>query len=233
MCTELGPDLTTIGNDMQPDLPDVLAPLAAVLDRYGYVAVVGVVMVESFGIPAPGQTILIVAGVFAATGHLNIAVVVALGALAAMVGDSISYLVGRSGGRPLVLRVGRYVLLTEKRLDRAEAFSRRHGRKVVVLARFVDGLRQVNGIVAGLVRMPFGRFITWNAVGATVWAILFSGLGYLGGAHLDTLFAYVRLYRGPLLLILGALVIGLVVRWVVRRNIIRRNTRRTTVPRTA
>jgi membrane protein DedA with SNARE-associated domain len=203
---------------MRLSLPDALAPIGAGLDQYGYLAMVAVVMVESFGIPAPGQTILIVAGVYAATGHLNIVVVAVLGLLAAVGGDSLGYLIGRAGGRRLVLRVGRYVLLTEKRLDRAESFSRRHGRKVVVVARFVDGPRQLNGIVAGLVKMPFGRFVGWDAVGATVWAALFSGLGYLGGAHLNTLYDAILRYRGLVLAVLGVLVAGLVIRWARHRH---------------
>ena len=173
---------------MQPDLPDVLVPLGGVVDRYGYLAVVGLIMVESFGVPAPGQTMLIVAGACAATGRLDVAAVVTLGVFAAVAGDSLGYLIGRTGGRPLVLRLGRYVWLTDKRLTRVEDLSRRHGRKIVVVARYVDGLRQVNGVVAGVVRMPFGRFLGWDVLAATTWVVVFTGVGYLGGVHLDAVF---------------------------------------------
>jgi membrane protein DedA with SNARE-associated domain len=201
---------------MHTDVPDVLSPLGAILDRYGYGAVVCLVMVESFGIPAPGQTMLIMAGASAATGHLDLSTVIALGALAATGGDSLSYVVGRSGGRPLVLRVGRHMLLTDDRLARAESISLRHGRKVVAAARFVDGPRQLNGVVAGLVQMPFKLFLVWNATGALVWATLFTSLGYLGGAHLHMLYADVRLYLRPLFLVFSALITGLTIRWALR-----------------
>jgi membrane protein DedA with SNARE-associated domain len=213
---------------VQPDLPDVLVPLGSVLDRYGYLAVVGMIMVESFGIPAPGQTMLIVAGACAATGRLDLAAVIALAVLAAIAGDCLAYLLGRTGGRPLVLRLGRYVWLTEKRLVRVEDLFRRHGRKIVVVARFVDGLRQVNGVVAGVVRMPFGRFLGWDALAAALWAAVFSGVGYLGGVHLDALFGFARAHRVPLLLGLAVLVGALVVRRVARRR-----ARRAPVPSVA
>jgi membrane protein DedA with SNARE-associated domain len=196
------------------------------VDRYGYLAVVGLIMVESFGIPAPGQTMLIVAGACAATGRLDIAAVAALAVFAAVAGDCLAYLLGRTGGRPLVLRLGRYVWLTEKRLARVEELSRRHGRKIVFTARFVDGLRQVNGIVAGTVRMPFRSFLVWDALAAVVWVAVFGGVGYLGGVHLDAIFDFAGTYRVPLLIGLAVLVGALVLRRVLRC----RSRRRDRVP---
>jgi membrane protein DedA with SNARE-associated domain len=87
-------------------------------------------------------------------------IVVALVAfLAAMIGDSLGSLIGRATGRPLVLRFGRYVRLTPQRLDRVKAFMTRHDAKIVVIARLVEGLRQLNGIVAGVSRMPWPRIV--------------------------------------------------------------------------
>jgi membrane protein DedA with SNARE-associated domain len=199
-------------------LPGIVGTLAPVLDRYGYLAVVGLVFVESFGIPAPGQTVLIVAGAYAGAGHLNVVLVAVLGMLAAVVGDSLGYLIGRLGGRRLVLRFGRYVGLNEQRLEQVEGFFDRHGAKIVAVARFVDGARQFNGVVAGMVRMPWPRFLVFNALGAVLWAGIWTTVGYFAGSHVDAIYEQVHRYQLYVLIGLGCLVVGLVAYFLVRRR---------------
>ena len=99
-----------------PELPGVLASLAPILNSYGYLAVGGVLFLEDFGIPVPGETILIAAAVYAGAGSLNIAVVAGIAVLAAVAGDNVGFAIGHLGGRRLVERFGRYVLLTPARL---------------------------------------------------------------------------------------------------------------------
>ncbi|GAA4235876.1 membrane protein DedA with SNARE-associated domain [Streptosporangium album] len=113
----------------------------------GYLAVGALLFVEDFGVPTPGETILIAAAVYAGAGQLNI-VVVAVAVAAAVAGDNLGYLIGRTGGRAFIHRWGRYILLPPQRFHRAERFFARHGGKVVTVARFVEGLRQANGIIA-------------------------------------------------------------------------------------
>jgi membrane protein DedA with SNARE-associated domain len=125
------------------ELPGFLANMTPLLDRWGYLAVAAVVGVESFGVPAPGQTIMIAAAVYAGAGRLNIAGVIAVAFVAAVVGDNIGYLIGRNGGRRVVTRYGRYVLLTPERFARAEKYFVARGGRIVVAARFIDGLRQL------------------------------------------------------------------------------------------
>jgi membrane protein DedA with SNARE-associated domain len=125
-----------------PVLPGFLGSLAPLLSHYGYWAVAGLVLVEDFGVPAPGETVLIAAAIYAGAGRLNVVVVGVIGLAAPVIEDNIGYAIGHVGGRPLVLRFGRYVLLTPQRLDSAERFFTRHGGKVVTVARFVEGLRQ-------------------------------------------------------------------------------------------
>lgn len=146
-------------------LPGFLATLAPLLDHWGYLSVGFLLFIEDFGVPAPGETVLIAASVYAGAGRLNIVAVAVVGFVAAVLGDNVGYAIGRFGGRALVLRFGRYVWLTEERLARAESFFTRHGGKIVVVARFVEGLRQANGIVAGITRMHWLRF--WSS---TPWA---------------------------------------------------------------
>ncbi|GAA0360466.1 DedA family protein [Actinoallomurus spadix] len=172
---------------MAPPLPGPLAHLAPVLDQYGYAAVGVLVFAEDFGIPVPGETILVAASVYAGAGRLNIVVLGVIAVAAAVAGDNVGYLIGRTGGCALVRRWGRYVLLTPERLRRAEDFFARHGGKVVTIARFVEGFRQANGILAGIIGMRWPRFLAFNVLGAVLWAGLWTGLGYAAGTHIGAI----------------------------------------------
>lgn len=202
---------------MSSQLPGFLNSLSSVLDRYGYLALVGVVSVEGVGIPAPGQIILIAAGVYAASGQLNLAAVLISALLAAVIGDNLGYAIGHFGGRPLVRRFGRYVLLTEDRVAATERFFRGRGNTVVLVGRFVDGLRQAIGIVAGMAQMQWKRFLTYNVVGAILWVVLWVLLGYLAQTHIGTIYAKFQQYQTYVLVALGVVVIALVTRWAYRR----------------
>src|ERR1700682_1775228 len=106
-------------------LPGVFGHVQPLLEHYGYLAVGGLVLVEDFGVPVPGETILIAAAVFAGAGQMNIAVVILVAIAGAIIGDNIGFLIGHFGGRPLVERFGRYIFLTPERLDRTEEFFNR------------------------------------------------------------------------------------------------------------
>jgi len=193
-----------------PALPGVFHSLEPLLNNYGYLAVAGLVFVEDFGVPVPGETILIAAAVYAGAGRLNIAAVFALALLAAVLGDNLGYLIGRRLGRAVVLRYGRYVLLTPQRLDKAEGFFTRHGGKVVTIARFVSGLRQANGIVAGLTRMPWLRFVAFNVLGAALWVGAWCAAGYLAGSQIQSVYDTATrfgLYAVGVVVLVGAAVL--------------------------
>ena len=108
-------------------LPGVLRSLEPALDRYGYLAVAGFVLLEDFGVPVPGETILILGAVYAGTGRLNVFLVGLIGFIAAVLGDNIGFAIGHFGGRPLLERYGRYLLITPARLETATGFFARHG----------------------------------------------------------------------------------------------------------
>ena len=199
-------------------LPGILANLAPVLNQYGYLAVGGFVLLEDFGIPVPGETILIAAAVYAGSGRLSIIGVALVAVLAAIIGDNIGYAIGYFGGRTLVLRFGKYVHLTSERLDKAERFFDRYGGLVVTGARFVEGLRQANGIVAGTIRMPWLKFLAFNALGAALWVGLWGSIGYLAGGHITVIYNTITRYSLYFLIALVVVVAALVVRAVVRRR---------------
>ena len=154
------------------------------IEQYGYLLVFFGVMVESMGVPLPGETILISAGILAQRGHLGLGYVILLGILGAVVGDQIGYWIGREGGRPFILRYGRYVFITPRRLGRAEAFFARHGGGAVFMARFFSGLRVFGALVAGMSRMRWSRFFLYNALGGIVWATVVVLAGYFLGTSI-------------------------------------------------
>ncbi|MEW2511398.1 DedA family protein [Streptomyces sp. NPDC046870] len=203
---------------MSPPLPGPLAHLEPLLGHYGYWAVGAVVFVEDFGVPAPGETILLAAGVYAGTGRLNVVAVAVIAFVAAVAGDNLGYLIGRVGGRPFVHRWGRYVFLTPKRFEAAEAFFTRHGGKIVTVARFVEGLRQANGVIAGTTGMRWRRFLAFNALGAALWVGLWTTLAYLAGSHITAIYDEIRRYQLYVLIAVAVLVAAFVLRHVVRRR---------------
>lgn len=197
-------------------LPGALAGLAPLLDHYGYLAVALLVLLDNCGVPVPGQTILVLASVYAGTGHLDFTAVLLIAAGAAAVGDSLGYLIGRTGGRAFVHRWGRYVLITPERLARAEGFFARHGGKVVTVARFVDGLRQTNGIIAGTTGMAWRRFLPFNLLGAVLWTGVWGGFGYLAGANIGGVYRTAIRYQLWFAIGLGVLVAAFLLRQVLR-----------------
>ncbi|MGH3842966.1 MAG: DedA family protein [Pseudonocardiaceae bacterium] len=156
--------------------------------------------------PVPGETILLAAAVYAGAGRLNIVAVGIIAFLGAVIGDNLGYAIGHFGGRRLVLRFGRYLFITEQRLTTAEGFVNRHGGKMVTVARFIEVLRQANGIVAGLATMPWRRFLAFNALGAALWVGLWTTVGYFAGNHVDALYAQGRRYE----LYLGSAIVVLI-----------------------
>src|SRR5690348_4587868 len=205
-----------------PPLPGFLNSLAGPLDNFGYWAVLALVMIEDFGIPVPGETVLIAASVYAGVGRLNIVVVGLIGFAAAVAGDNIGFAIGRYGGRALVLRWGRYVRLTEERLGKAEAFFDRHGAWIITVARFIEVLRQANGIVAGTTGMRWRRFLAFNALGAALWVGTWVSVGYLAGSHIDAIYSYITRYSYYALIVAGVVVAALIARHLMRRRRARR-----------
>jgi len=207
----------------------VAAHLSELVTRYGYLGVAVTVLVEGFGVPAPGETAIIAGAAAAGHGRLNILVVVLVAFGSAVTGDSIGYLIGRAGGRPLVLRYGRLLRLTPARFARVEAFMSRHGGKVVAGARFVEGFRQLNGLVAGASGMPWPRFVLFNAIGATIWVGVWAGVGYLAGDHWAAITAVVHRYQPYV--VAGIVLFGVAALMVLRARRRRRTKAARKTPR--
>jgi membrane protein DedA with SNARE-associated domain len=178
-------------------LPGFLAPVAGPLDHYGYWAIALLLLLENIGVPViPGEFALIAGAIFAGTGRagLNIVAVGVIAVACCFAGADVGYGIGRFGGRALVLRYGRYVLVREHHLDRAESAVTRYGGAIVVLARFIVGLREFNGIIAGVTGMRWRRFLLYNALGAVAWVALWVSVGYLAGDHIGAIYSGVSRY---------------------------------------
>lgn len=187
------------------------------ISQYGYLIILFGVMAESTGVPLPGETILISAGILVQRGSLDLGDAILFGILGAVIGDQIGYWIGREGGRPFVLRWGGYVFISPDRLARAEAFFARHGGKAVFMARFFSGLRVFGALVAGISRMRWGTFFFFNALGGSVWATAAVLVGYFLGSSLGIVERWTG--RASILILalaLLALVLYLSYRWVTR-----------------
>ena len=200
-----------------PPLPGFLNALASPLQHYGLWAIFLLIMLEDFGIPVPGETILIAGAIYAGAGRLNIVTVGVVGFIAAVIGDNIGFAIGHFGGRALALRWGRYVFLTEERLDKAQGFFDRRGAIVITFARFVEGLRQANGIIAGISGMHWLRFLAFNALGAALWVGTWVSVGYLAGDHIATIYHYITQYS-YYVLIVGAVLLVAYIAWRMLRR---------------
>ncbi len=199
-----------------------LQKVAPYIQHYGYWAILIGVLLESFGIPMPGETMLVAGGLLASAGEFNVYFVIILGIVAAVIGDNIGYAIGHFGGRKLVLKFGKYVFLTEERLKKLERFFVRHGGKVVAVARFVEGFRQFNGIIAGTGRMPWWRFVVFNVIGAVLWVMVWVNVAYFLGDYIPKIFGTFKRFETYFLISSGAVVFVIVVYFVIR-HLVRRH----------
>ena len=186
-------------------LPEFLstANLEELINTWGYGVVFAAMVLESAGLPLPGETVTLLGGYAAGSGHLNLAGVIAAASSGAMVGDSIGYWVGRRAGWPVMLRVGRWLRQSPEQMETLRSQFLNHAGKSVLLGRFVAVLRVLAGPMAGAVGMPYGRFLVFNCTGALLWATTMVSLAWLGGRWIP----FQRMVEGVLEFGIGALVL--------------------------
>lgn len=160
--------------------------LLDLFSRYGYIVIFVPVMLETAGLPVPGETTLLLSGVAASTGRLDPWIAIAVGSAAAIIGDNIGYVIGRYGGRRVVMRLA-HIGGIESSLAWGERFFARHGGKTVFIARWLPGLRIFGAWIAGMVHMPWKVFFLWNALGGITWCATVIGLGYFFGHSLHVI----------------------------------------------
>ena len=204
-----------------PPLPGFLNSLTGPLDHYGYWAIALLLLLENIGVPVvPGEFAMIGGAIFAGTGRAGLAIVVVgvVALVASVVGAEIGYLIGRFAGRELILRYGRYVMIKPHHLDRAEAIVDRYGGIVVVIARFIVGLREAIGIIAGITQMRWLTFTVFNVIGAAIWVATWVTIGDVAGDHINTIYADINRYSLYVFSALVVLVAGYIAWRVIRRR---------------
>ncbi len=180
--------------------------LQALLHDWGYGVVFGAMLLENAGLPLPGETITLLGGYAAGSGHLDVFGVMAAAAGGAILGDNLGYWVGRRAGWGLVLRVGRLLRRSPEQMESLRTGFLRHAGKSVLIGRFVAVLRVLAGPMAGAVHMPYGRFVLFNCLGAVLWAGTMVSLAWLGGRWIP----FERMVRGVVQFGVGALVLVVV-----------------------
>jgi membrane protein DedA with SNARE-associated domain len=179
------------------------------LESYGLVLLFALVAIEGCGIPIPGETALATAAVLAASGHMDIVAVIAVGAVAAITGDNTGYWIARLGGRALLARIPIVRGVVPRLLPRSELFFERYGARAVVAARFFAGFRITAAWLAGISHMPWRRFVAFNALGGISWAIFVGVVAYEFGRAAETAITRYGLYAVVVLLVL--LLLGVVI----------------------
>lgn len=198
---------------------NVLENLVSLVERvgpWGYVIIFVIVMLEcqpGLGFFMPGETLVVTGGFFASQGLFSLPGLIVLVTAAAIIGDTIGFEVGLRLGRGWLLRHGRWCGVRQKQLDRVDAYFHRHGRKSVFLGHFMHIFRALMPFMAGSSKMPYARFVSYNAVGCVLWASAFTLLGYFFGASLPLIERW--LGRASAILLGIAVLVGICI-WLWR-----------------
>lgn len=187
------------------------------IKMYGYWVIAVGIFLECMGVPFPGETVLILGGVGASLGHLNLAAVIIIAIIAAVAGDNVGYIIGKKFGRKIIKKFEHLPLFHYKHIERAEGFFRRHGNKTVFIGRFTAILRTYAAVLAGVFGMEHKIFFFYNVTGGIVWAIIFGVLGYIIGNNLPLLGEIISDVNVVVLS-----VVGLFVGWKIV-NMVRKN----------
>jgi membrane protein DedA with SNARE-associated domain len=187
------------------------------LVQYGYWAVAVTLLLENTGLPLPGETILLLASFLAYSEHsLRLPWIIVVGIVAATAGDNLGYILGHRGGRALLERYRNIFRIRAEVLERGERMFARYGAVTVFFARFVFGLRIIAGPLAGVLRMPWRKFVVFNFLGAALWVSVISAAGYLFGRHWARLLR--NLERFNIAIAIVALFVAGLLWWRSRRN---------------
>ena len=194
------------------------------IEDYGYLAVFLLMVVESACIPVPSEVTMLFGGAaanatFAASlpgspPHLNFLLIGLMGTLGNLVGSWIAYWVGKTGGRPLVERWGRFIFLRPHELDRAEAWFADHGDAAVFVSRLLPIVRTFISLPAGVARMPFGKFSVYTFAGCLPWTFALAGAGYALGSR----WTLVERYFRPIGIVVATLIVVALGWWLIRRS---------------
>ncbi len=160
------------------------------ISALGYFGVAALMALESMIAPVPSEVVMPFAGYLVAQGRFNFWIVLAASSLGSVIGSLLSYYIGSYGGRPLVIKFGKYLLLEEEHLDWTENWFRKYGDKTIFISRFIPVIRHLISIPAGIARMAMNKFLVYTFMGATIWNFILLYAGFKLGAHWEKIHAF-------------------------------------------
>lgn len=184
----------------------------------GYPVVFALIMLESTLVPIPSELVMPFAGYMAWKGEFSLPVILVINSVGAMVGSGICYWIGVVGGKPFLVKYGKYFLVRQHEIARTEAFFARHGKKTILIGRFLPVIRHVISVPAGIARMPLPAFFLQTFLGATIWGGVLILLGYYVGANWEVLSSSLKRVDHVIGAILVLALVALGIRFVVRRR---------------
>lgn len=199
--------------------------IQAMIHHYGYIGVFFILLMENIGIPFPAETTLTLSGIEWTQGVFKLLPLLVTAAAGNILGSSVAYGIGRFLGRPVVVRFGRIVGITHERLDKANELFGKYESPVVLIGKFIAGVRVVIPYLAGINKMPFMVFSAYNAVSAVVWAAAFIVLGKYLGIEWKNYHAFFQKYLVPSILVVAVCVAAYVAFEVWRRRAAARRKR--------
>ena len=191
--------------------------LRSVLVHYGYWAVAAMLLLENAGVPLPGETVLLLASFLAYTERdLQLGWIIVVGTVAATLGDNLGYALGLYGGRPLMERYRNIFRVSDSAMARGEGLFEQYGSATILFARFVFGMRVIAGPLAGVLRMPWKKFVVFNLLGAALWVTVISLVGYSFGSRWRMLMHFMK--RFDQALVVAFVLIAAFLWWRSRRR---------------
>jgi membrane protein DedA with SNARE-associated domain len=196
------------------EIAHLLGSLEPFVRAYGVSAVLVILTLESVGVPLPGESLLVFASLLAARGEMSFPALLLFAWIGGVVGDNVGYMIGRMFGRILILRYGQKIGLGTERLGKIEAVFARYGPATVGIARFFPLLRQLNGVVAGTLKMNWWTFLSFNALGCALWVVGWGLAGSYFGTHVSKITALIHHFGFPgAILLVAALSVALAYRF--------------------
>jgi len=189
-----------------------------VVEAFGYPAIFVLILLESTLVPIPSELVMPFAGFMASQGKFSLPVILVINSVAALIGSGLCYGIGVVGGKPALVKYGKYFLVRQHDLERTEVFFAKHVKKTVFIGRFLPVIRHVISVPAGIARMPLPAFFLQTFLGSTLWGGTLILLGYFVGANWKTFataLKHVDLFIAAILM-LGLVALG--IRFVVRRR---------------
>ncbi len=189
-----------------------------VVESLGYPGLFLLIVLESTMVPIPSLLVMPFAGYLASQGSFSLPVILVINSTAALTGSTISYLIGAAGGKPLLLRYGKWVLVRPKDLERAEIYFARHGSATVLIARFLPVVRHLISIPAGIARMSVPKFLLQTFLGATIWGGGLMVVGYVLGSRWEEVATHAKKFDLVIAALIVLAIVALAIRFVIRRR---------------